>query len=120
MNQDSAVSSASQESANSGPTPTPEEEQEISLVQGIGQAVSDQAQISIMSSYDEIVQRRVRRLCGLISKGDNKLYAETMTYVRCRLAFALLRSAIMCVRGAHSSQMPCGTWQSLRAGYEGR
>ena len=47
--------------------------------------------------------RFVKRLCGLISNGDTKLYAETMTYVRCRLAFALLRSAIMCIRDARSS-----------------
>ena len=58
VNQDNAASSASQESANSGPTPTPEEEQEIPPVQGVGQTVPDQGQISTMSPYDEIVQRR--------------------------------------------------------------
>ena len=46
--------------------------------------------------------RFVKHLCGLISKGD-KWYAETMTYLRCWLAFVLLRSATMCVRSARSS-----------------
>ena len=47
--------------------------------------------------------RFIKRLCGLLSRGEKKKYAEMTTYVRCRLAFALLRSAIMCIRGARSS-----------------
>ena len=47
--------------------------------------------------------RFIKRLCGLLSRGEKKKYAEMTTYVRCRLAFELLRSTIMCIRGARSS-----------------
>eukprot|EP00117_Sycon_ciliatum_P013925 scpid93969/ scgid2159/ len=49
--------------------------------------------------------RFIKRLCGLLSRGEKKKYAEMTTYARCRLAFAILvlRSAIMCIRGARSS-----------------
>ena len=45
------------------------------------------------------------RLCALLvvlEKG-HKTYVELMLYVRCRLSFALLRFAIMCIRGYRSA-----------------
>ena len=36
-------------------------------------------------------------------KKGHKTYGKLMSYVRCRLSFALLRSAIMCIRGSRSA-----------------
>ena len=47
--------------------------------------------------------RFLKRLCGLLSAGEKKSYSEMMSYVRCRLSLALLRMAVMCVRGSRSS-----------------
>ena len=47
-----------------------------------------------------------KRLVGSLSEKNNLSYGETMGWIRCRLSFALVRSAIMCIRGeirgAHS------------------
>ena len=42
------------------------------------------------------------RLAGLLSEKNNLSYGETMGWIRCRLSFALVRSAIMCIHGARS------------------
>ena len=45
----------------------------------------------------------VKRLASLLaSKWDNQ-YCTTMAWLRCRLTYSLLRSAIQCIRGARSS-----------------
>ena len=44
----------------------------------------------------------IKRLCALLATADRP-YAQLMAYVRCRLSFALLRAAIMCIRGARSA-----------------
>ena len=41
----------------------------------------------------------LKRLASLLSQKRNVQYAETMGWLRCRLAFALLRSNILCLRG---------------------
>ncbi len=45
-----------------------------------------------------------KRLASLLSSKTNQPYSQTMNWLRCRLSFALLRSAIQCIRGAISSQ----------------
>ena len=43
-----------------------------------------------------------KRLASLLSEKNDLSYGETMGWIRCRLSFALVRSAIMCIRGACS------------------
>ena len=45
----------------------------------------------------------LKRLCGIIAEKEQKSYGEVLAHVRCRLSFALLRSAIMCIRGPRSA-----------------
>ena len=45
----------------------------------------------------------LKRLTGKIAEKDNEEYAAAMAWIRCKLSFALLRSAVMCVRGSRSS-----------------
>ena len=44
-----------------------------------------------------------KRLASMIAKKHNKTYSKTIHWLRCRLSFSLLRSAIMCLRGSRSS-----------------
>ncbi len=44
-----------------------------------------------------------KRLASLLSTKHDQAYNKTMTWLRCRLSFSLLRSSIMCIRGARSS-----------------
>ena len=44
-----------------------------------------------------------KRLASLIAEKRDKPYSITMGWIRCRLSFSLLRSSIMCIRGARSS-----------------
>ena len=44
-----------------------------------------------------------KRLADLISLKQQKHYSTVMCWLRCRLSFAVLRYAIMCVRGSRSS-----------------
>ena len=42
-----------------------------------------------------------KRIASLLSEKTGEAYSTTMAWIRCRLSFALLRSSIMCIRGAH-------------------
>ena len=44
-----------------------------------------------------------KRLASLISIKKSQLYSKAMSWIRCLIGFALLRSTIMCLRGARSS-----------------
>ena len=44
-----------------------------------------------------------KRLADLLSDKQDKAYSLIMGWLRCRLSFAILRSAIMCLRGSRSS-----------------
>lgn len=44
-----------------------------------------------------------KRLADLLASKHNQPYSKTMNWLRCRLMFSLLRSAIQCIRGARSS-----------------
>ena len=46
-----------------------------------------------------------KRLASLLSSKWEQPYSTTINWIRCCLSFALLRSSIHCIRGAHSS---CG------------
>jgi len=46
-----------------------------------------------------------KRLASLLAAKWNNPYNSTLSWLRCRLSFSLLRSAIRCIRGARSS---CG------------
>ena len=45
-----------------------------------------------------------KRLADMITGKQQKPYSTVMGWLRCRLSFATLRSAIMCVRGSRSSR----------------
>ena len=45
-----------------------------------------------------------KRLASMISEKLEKPYSKTMQWIRCRLNFSLLHSAIMCLRGSRSSR----------------
>ena len=44
-----------------------------------------------------------KRLASLISEKYRKPYSQTMNMIRCKMAFSLIDSAVMCLRGARSS-----------------
>ena len=44
-----------------------------------------------------------RRLATLIAEKQKQPYSRTLHWLRCKLSFSLLRSSIMCLRGARSS-----------------
>ena len=46
-----------------------------------------------------------KRLASLLAMKWDQSYSCTLSWLRCRLMFSLLRSAIQCIRGARSS---CG------------
>ena len=46
-----------------------------------------------------------KRLASLLSSKRSQPYSSTINWIRCRIGFALLRSMIMCLRGARSSHL---------------
>ena len=44
-----------------------------------------------------------KRISSLIVDKHNKPYSKTMNWLRCKLSFSLLRSAVMCLYGSRSS-----------------
>ena len=44
-----------------------------------------------------------KRLASLLAMKWDQPYSSTLSWLRCRLNFSLLRSAIQCIRGARSS-----------------
>ena len=45
----------------------------------------------------------LKRLAGMVADEMHISYSSAMAWLRCRLSFALLRSAVMCIRGSRSS-----------------
>ena len=45
-----------------------------------------------------------KRLADGISRKERKEYSVVMGWIHCRLSFAILRSAILCIRGSRSSR----------------
>ena len=44
-----------------------------------------------------------RRIASLIAEKQQQPYSQTLFWLRCKLSFSFLRSAIMCLRGTCSS-----------------
>jgi len=53
-----------------------------------------------MSKPTEITYKR---LASLLATRRNQQYNVVISFIRCRLSFSLLRSAIMCLRGSRSA-----------------
>ena len=50
----------------------------------------------------------LKRLGAVLADKHNSSYSTVMGFLRCHLSFALIRSAIMCIRGSRSSRRhPC-------------
>ena len=45
-----------------------------------------------------------KRLADKIASKEGKTFPTVMGWLRCRLSFAILRSAILCIRGSRSSR----------------
>ena len=52
-----------------------------------------------------LCNRFLQRLSALLSDKEHAEYSTTMAWIRCRVSFALLRNAVMCIRGSRST---CG------------
>ena len=59
---------------------------------------------STSGAAGRLATRFLKRLAGKIAEKDNEEYYAVMAWIRCKLSFALLRSAAMCVRGSRSSR----------------
>ena len=59
---------------------------------------------STSGAAGRLATRFLKRLAGKIAEKDNEEYSAVMAWIRCKLSFALLRSAVMCVRGSRSSR----------------
>jgi len=44
-----------------------------------------------------------KRLASLIAEKQQQDYNKTVAWIRCLLSFSLVRSSVMCLRGAQSS-----------------
>ena len=44
----------------------------------------------------------MQRLAELISEKKNESYSDTMNYIRTKVSFALIRSAVLCIRGCRA------------------
>ena len=63
-----------------------------------------------------------KRLASMIAQKHDKTYSKTLHWIRCKLNYSLLRSAIMCIRGARSrSYQPAVSTDAMDlACHEGR
>ena len=46
----------------------------------------------------------IKRLAGQLAEHDRQLYSTVVAWLRIRIAFALVRSAILCLRGGRSAR----------------
>ena len=58
---------------------------------------------STSSSMEPTATTVYKRLAAMIEEKNNKSYSKTIHWLRCRLTFSLLRSAIICLRGSRSA-----------------
>ena len=58
---------------------------------------------SISGGMGPIATTVYKRMASLIAEKHNHPYNTTLFWLRCKLNFSLLRSAIMCIRGSRSS-----------------
>ena len=60
------------------------------------------AVLSASGGFGRSATALYKRIASLMADKHKEAYSKVMAYIRCRLCFALLRSAIMCVRGSRS------------------
>ena len=48
----------------------------------------------------------IKRLASKIAEKKDESYSDAITYIRTRISFAILRSAIKCLRGCRGSKRP--------------
>ena len=58
---------------------------------------------SAAGGMDETAKVVYKRIASQIADKYNKPYSKTINWLRCRLSFSLLRTAVMCLRGSRSS-----------------
>ena len=58
---------------------------------------------SISGGMGPIATTVYKRMASLIAEKQNHPYSSTLFWLRCKLSFSLLHSAIMCIRGSRSS-----------------
>ena len=59
--------------------------------------------LSISGGLGPIATTVYKRLASLVAEKHNHPYSSTLFWLRCKVSFSLLRSAIMCIRGSRSS-----------------
>ena len=59
--------------------------------------------LSTTGGWGPSAQVTFKRLASLIAAKYKKSYSQTMSMIRCKVAFSLIDSALMCLRGARSS-----------------
>ena len=59
--------------------------------------------LSTTGGWGPSAQVTFKRLANLISAKYKKSYSQTMSMIRCKVAFSLIDSAVMCLRGARST-----------------
>ncbi len=59
----------------------------------------------VLSAAGGIGPAAYKRLASLISEKQGRQYSSTLHWVRCRLNFSLLRSAVMCSRSTFASEV---------------
>ena len=59
--------------------------------------------MSLTGGLSKAANSTYKRLASLLTAKWNSSYSSVMGWLRCRLMFSLLRSSIMCIRGARSS-----------------
>ena len=59
--------------------------------------------MSLTGGLSKAANSTYKRLASLFTAKWNSSYSSVMGWLRCRLMFSLLRSSIMCIRGARSS-----------------
>ena len=60
--------------------------------------------VSATGGMSKLTSNFYRHLAERLSEKKQMPYSVAMGLIRCRLCFALLRAAIMCIRGARSSK----------------
>ena len=72
-------------------------------VQNVEQGVFTPLVLTTTGSMGREASTFYKRLANMLSQKQDKPYSMVMGWLRCRLSFAILRSAIMCIRGTRSS-----------------
>ena len=59
--------------------------------------------LSISGGLGPIATTVYKRMASLVAEKHNHPYGSTLFWLRCKVSFILLQSAIMCIRGLRSS-----------------